>query len=142
MPPLALALIDAVFQLALHHDRRARQGAVLLPDHEAASVRAELRGPLAEPSPGAISVEIIVTMSPRSVEAEVAEDRLGFHIDLDEERLLAAAVSLAELPLDRGGVARLIGELESWCYEKLPIDRVAEDDEDGDEDELETELDA
>ncbi|NVB42968.1 hypothetical protein G6O69_34420 [Pseudenhygromyxa sp. WMMC2535] len=122
MPPAALALIDAVFQLALHHSRRAQS--VAMPEHESGSVRAEIRGPLTEAeSAGCIRVDVIVTLQPRGGgEPEVR--RVDFCIDLEGERLLASSVSLAEIPLDRSGLALLIGELESWCYVQIPVQRI------------------
>lgn len=115
-----LALIDAVFALAYHHDERARRG--LLPDHESVSVRAEVRGPeLGEPAPGGLELRVIVTLVPRSEEREVSEEVVCFHIDLRLERLLAIELALAELPLDRSGFARVLGELEEWCYRRIPM---------------------
>lgn len=122
MPPLVLALIDAVFALAYHHDERAKRA--LLPDHESVSVRAELSGPeLGAPAPGGLAVRVSVNLVPRSEEREVSEESVGFHIDLRDQRILALDLQLAELPLDRGGFARLIGELEAWCYDRIPIHR-------------------
>lgn len=122
MPPLVLALIDAVLSLAYHHDERARQG--LLVDHESATVRAELRGPeLGEPAPGGLELRVTITLVPRSEEQEVREESIRFHVDLRHERLLALELALAEVPLDRTGFASLIGALEAWCYERIPLVR-------------------
>jgi hypothetical protein len=55
------------------------------------------------------------------------------HLDLQGQRLLARDLSLAELPLDRSGLARMIGELEAWCYARVPVfqlDRLNQDDAD------------
>ena len=122
MPPLVLALLDAVLALAYHHDQRARRA--VLPDHESASVRAEIRGPeLGEPAPGGLEFRVVVTFTPRSEAREVSEEAVRFHVDLQLERLLALELQLAELPLDRGGFAQLLGELEAWCYARLPMQR-------------------
>lgn len=127
MPPLVLALIDAVFALALHHDERARRG--LCSDHESVSVRAEIRGPeLDEPAPGGLEVRVVVTLVPRSEEREICEAVVRFHVDLALERLLALELQLAELPLDRSGFALLLGELEAWCYARIPMQRELERD--------------
>ncbi|PRQ00565.1 hypothetical protein [Enhygromyxa salina] len=114
MPPLVLALIDSVFALALHHDERARRAN---PDRESATVRAKITGPEQNsPAPGGLRVRVTVT--PKTKPAK----RVSFHIDLEEERLLAHELALAELPLDRSGLARLIGELEAWCYAQIPLE--------------------
>jgi len=119
VPPVALALINAVFELALHHDSRAQRQP--LPHHKRAHVQARVRGPLTgEPAPGGLEVEITIDLVPRAGPPK-DPSRVSFVIDLAEQRLLAPAVALAELPLSRGGMARLIGELESWCYRGLPV---------------------
>jgi hypothetical protein len=115
VPPLVLALIDAVLALAFHHDQRATS----------VSVRAELRGPEQdEPAPGGLEVRVSVTPVPHSEAREVSEDTVRFHVDLRLERLLASDLALAELPLDRTGFALLLGALEGWCYERIPLERV------------------
>lgn len=122
MPPLVLALIDAVLALAYHHDERARRS--LSVDHESVTVRAELRGPeRGEPAPGGLEIRVIVTLEPRSEEREVEEQAVRFHVDMRHERLLAGELMLAELPLDRTGFASLLGALEAWCYERIPLER-------------------
>ncbi|KIG13152.1 hypothetical protein DB30_00530 [Enhygromyxa salina] len=114
MPPLVLALIDSVFALALHHDERARRSAK---DRASASVRAKVTGPEPDgPAPGGLRVRIHVS-TPSAPATSVS-----FHIDLEEQRLLAKEVALAELPLDRSGLARLVGELEAWCYAQIPLE--------------------
>jgi hypothetical protein len=115
--PLVLALIDAVFGLAFHHDQRAR-------DHSspgsAISVRAVVSGPeLGDPAPGGLAVRVFVAHS--TGHQAVREESVGFHIDVRDGRLLALELELAELPLSRSGFARLIGELESWCYRRIPL---------------------
>ncbi|PRQ04372.1 hypothetical protein ENSA5_08210 [Enhygromyxa salina] len=119
MPPLVLALIDSVFALALHHDRRV----------ESAAVRAQVTGPeTALPTPHGLAIRVSVTQ-PREgepSEGEPSEESVGFHVDLDGGRLLAMELNLAELPLDRSGLARLIGELESWCYARIPMAQEAD----------------
>jgi hypothetical protein len=128
--PLVLALIDAVFGLAFHHDQRARdhasgggQG-----DGPGISVRAEVSGPeLGEPAGGGLAVRVIVSFAsgdPDHVDPadpELREESVGFHIDVRHGRLLALELELAELPLSRSGFARIIGELESWCYRRIPL---------------------
>lgn len=115
-------MIDAVFALAYHHDERAKRE--LSSDHESVSVRAELRGPeLGEPAPGGLALRVTVTTVRRGEEREVSEESVGFHIDIGDQRLLALDLALAELALTRSGFARLIGELEAWCYDRIPIGR-------------------
>ncbi|HLT39042.1 MAG TPA: hypothetical protein VK034_22315, partial [Enhygromyxa sp.] len=88
------------------------------------TVRAELRGPeLDEPAPGGIELRVTVTRTPRSEEREVSEQSIRFHVDLRHERLLAGELALAELPLDRTGFASLLGALEAWCYDRIPLER-------------------
>ena len=117
MQPLVLALVDSVFALALHHDLRARQGAAASID--TASVRAEVAGPeLQGPAHRGLLVRITLTQ-PAPARSQKS---VSFQIDLEEERLLAKELSLAELPLDRSGLARLIGELEAWCYAQIPLE--------------------
>ncbi len=121
MPSLALAVIDALFGLALFHDNRGRR--VSLPDHDRARVRAEVRGPRASDPEGALEFEVIVTYEPRETSGEAIlpiEQRVRFMIDLELQRILAGELSLAELNLDRSGMARLIAELETWCYDRVP----------------------
>lgn len=129
MPPLVLMLIDSVFSLALHHDRRAQRRAS--PGFAASRVRAELSGPEAgEPALGGLHLRLLVSSipEPEGADAQPAEhvESVALHIDLQEERLLAPAVALAELPLDRSGIARIIGELEAWCYARLPLKKTPE----------------
>ena len=117
MPPLVLMLIDSVFALAIHHDERAQRRAS--PGCSSTRVRAQLRGPQTEePAPGGLHLRLELA-SVRNGE-QLVESRELF-IDLVEHRLLAAELALAELPLDRSGIARVIGELESWCYSLLPF---------------------
>jgi hypothetical protein len=122
VPPLVLALIDAVFALAYHHDDRARRG--LLIDHESIRVRAALHGPeYDEPAPGGLEVRVTITLVPRSEEREVSEETVCFHVDLQRERLLLGELGLGERPLDRTGFASLLGALEAWCHTRIPLDR-------------------
>jgi hypothetical protein len=118
VPPLVLALIDAVFALAYHHDERARRG--LSFDHESIRVRAALQGP--EHDHG-LEFRVTICLVPRSEEREVSEEQVRFHVDLREERLRASELAIPELPLDRTGFASLVGALEAWCYERIPLDR-------------------
>lgn len=119
MPPLVLMLIDSVFALAIHHDERAQHSAS--PGCSTTRVRAQLRGPQAEePAPGGLHLRLELA-SVRDGEPELESREL--FIDLVEDRLLAAELALAELPLDRSGIARVIGELESWCYSLLPFEK-------------------
>jgi hypothetical protein len=119
MPPLALAVVDAVFGLALHHDDRGRRAKVA--EFARAHVRAQLEGPRVRDPVGALDFEIVVTYVPEGEGTmEVLEQRVGFTVDLAEQRILAPKLALAELPLDRSGLARLIGELETWCYDRVP----------------------
>jgi hypothetical protein len=118
MPPLALAVVDAVFGLALHHDGRGRRAK--LDGYERAHVHARLVGPREADPVGALDLEVVVAYLPSPGAGERIEHRLAFTIDLAEERILATSLSLAELPLDRSGLARLIGELETWCYDRVP----------------------
>ena len=119
MPPLALALVDAVFGLALHHDERGRHAKV--PEFARVHVCAQLEGPRARDPVGALDFEIAVTYVPDGEGTmEVFEQRIGFTLDLADLRILAPQIALAELPLDRSGLARLIGELETWCYDRVP----------------------
>lgn len=128
MQPLALALVDSVFALALHHDLRARQlfqkqqvqkqqlqkqpGSVT--GLESAAVWAEITGPESNgPAYRGLKVRVSVTLAQTKT--------VTFFIDLDEGRLLARELALAELPLDRSGLARLVGELEAWCYAQIPL---------------------
>ncbi|MCA9698150.1 MAG: hypothetical protein KC431_11550, partial [Myxococcales bacterium] len=93
-----------------------------------AKVSAQLRGPVDDaPTPGCIAVEIVIELIPHEGQGEPEQRRVDFCIDLQDERLLAPAVSLAETPLDRSGLALLIGELESWCYEHIPVRRMPDD---------------
>jgi hypothetical protein len=118
--PLALALIDSVFALALHHDERAKVS--LLPDHESASVWAAVSGPEPDgPIPGGLLIRVSVKLVPQDPGRPVLDESVHVHLDLQEQRLLARDLSLAELPLDRSGLARMIGELEAWCYERVPV---------------------
>ncbi|MFO7565063.1 MAG: hypothetical protein R6X02_20625 [Enhygromyxa sp.] len=122
MPPLVLALIDAVLSLAYYHDERGRRGQLV--DHDSVTVRAELRGPeLDEPAPGGLELRVTITLVPRSEEREVSEEQVRFYVDLQHQRLLAGELTLAELPLDRTGFASLLGALEAWCYERIPLER-------------------
>ena len=115
MPPLALVLIDAVFALAYHHDRRAREAAAR--GEVSLKVHAQVAGPqVGDPAPGGMVVRVSIGGD--------REESHQFWIDFDDERLLAPDLALAELPLSRGGVARLLGELESWCYEQIPMLRL------------------
>lgn len=115
-----LALIDSVFALALHHDRRAARDP--LPNHASATVRAEISGPSkGGPVEGGLEVRVVLNLVPLGDEHAITEESVGFLVDLEDERLLAMELSLAELPLDRSGLARLIGELEAWCYTRIPI---------------------
>jgi len=117
-------LIDSVFSLVLHHDGRAQRRP--LRGYATTRVRAEVVGPLpGEPGPGGLRLRISMsasrdpnTNSPDEVEA------VTVHIDLGEERLLAGELALAELPFERGAFVRLIGELEAWCYARLPIEPI------------------
>jgi hypothetical protein len=113
MSPLALAVVDAVFGLALHHEGRGRR--MKLDGYERAHVHARLAGPRDADPVGALDLEVVVVYVPMPG-GERVEHRLALTIDLAEERILAPSLSLAELPLDRSGLARLIGELETWCY--------------------------
>jgi hypothetical protein len=119
MPPLALAVVDAVFGLALHHDERGRRAKI--PDFARAHVRALLEGPRARDPVGALEFEVVVTYVPDAEGTmEILEQRISFTVDLEEQRILAPKLALAEVPLDRSGLARLIGELETWCYDRVP----------------------
>lgn len=128
MPPLALAVVDAVFGLALHHDARGRRAK--LDGFERAHVRARVEGPRTSDPVGALEIEVVIAYHPSTdpspdpspASREAVEHRLAFSIDLAEQRILANSLSLAELPLDRSGLARLIGELETWCYDRVPTD--------------------
>lgn len=123
MPPLALAVVDAVFGLALHHDARGRRAK--LDGFERAHVRARVEGPRTSDPVGALEIEVVIAYHPSPdppASREAVEHRLAFSIDLAEQRILANSLSLAELPLDRSGLARLIGELETWCYDRVPTD--------------------
>jgi hypothetical protein len=128
VPPLVLALIEAVFALAYHHDERARRSSG---DQGSLTVRAEIRGPeLDEPAPGGLAVRVIVSSSTSSeidTTAEIREEAVVFHVDLRLERLLALELGLAELPLDRSGFALLLGELETWCYTRIPATPLVSD---------------
>jgi hypothetical protein len=127
--PLALALIDSVFALALHHDERAK--ASLLSDHESASVWAAVSGPEPDgPIPGALLIRVSVKLVPHDPTRPGLDESVHVHLDLQEQRLLARELSLAELPLDRSGLARMIGELEAWCYARVPVFHLADDDAD------------
>ena len=131
--PLALALIDSVFALALHHDERAK--ASLLGEHTSACVWAEVSGPERNgPVPGGLLIRIAIKLVPRDPTQAGLDESVHVHLDLREERLLARELLLAELPLDRSGLARMIGELEAWCYTRVPIfhlDVAADDEADG-----------
>lgn len=129
--PLALALIDSVFALALHHDERAKVS--LLSDHETASVWAAVSGPEPDgPIPGALLIRVSVKLVPRDQSRASVDESIHVHLDLQEQRMLARELSLAELPLDRSGLARMIGELEAWCYARVPVfQRDALDGDDG-----------
>ena len=132
MIPLALALIDSVFALALHHDERAK--ASLLGQHESASVWAEVSGPeRSGPVPGGLLIRVAVKLVPRDKTQAGLDESVHVHLDLQEERLLARDLLLAELPLDRSGLARIIGELEAWCYARVPVFHYAADDDDDDD---------
>jgi hypothetical protein len=126
--PLALALIDSVFALALHHDERAKVS--MLSDHESASVWAAVSGPERDgPVPGSLLIRVSVKLVPRDPARPGLDESVHVHLDLQEQRLLARELLLAELPLDRSGLARMIGELEAWCYARVPIfqlDRVGD----------------
>lgn len=125
MQPLVLALIDSVLALAFHHHERAARGS--MSDYESAAVHATVSGPeFGEPCTRGLEVRVSVTLVPRSEEREVSEDEIRFQVDFDGERLLASELALAELPLDRSGLARLIGELEAWCYARIPIQQLGE----------------
>jgi hypothetical protein len=130
--PLALALIDSVFALALHHDERAKVS--LLSDHESASVWAAVSGPEPDgPIPGALLICVSVKLVPHDPSRLGLDESVHVHLDLQGQRLLARDLSLAELPLDRSGLARMIGELEAWCYARVPVfqlDRLNQDDAD------------
>jgi hypothetical protein len=118
--PLALALIDSVFALALHHDERAK--ASLLSEYESASVWAAVSGPESDgPVPGGLLIRVSVKLVPRDRTLAGLDESVHVHLDLQEQRLLARQLALAELPLDRSGLARMIGELEAWCYARVPI---------------------
>ena len=120
MPPIVLALIDAVLALALHHDRRARQASTVA---AGSSVCAEVAGPEdGGPFPGAFVLRVTIRTPAEGDEAEMCARSRELRIDLDEERLLAPELALAELELTRGGLARIIGELEAWCYEQIPVE--------------------
>jgi hypothetical protein len=122
VPPLVLALIDAVLGLAYYHDERARRS--LLVDHESVRVWAELRGPeLGEPAPGGLELRVTVNLAPRGEDQEVREESVRFFVDIRQDRLLAGELALAEVPLDRTGFASLLGALEAWCYERIPLER-------------------
>ncbi len=125
MPPLALAVVDAVFGLALHHDERGRRAKPA--GFARAQVRAALEGPRTSDPIGALEFVVVVTYVPgpeSGPDSAPLEQRVGFSIDLAESRILAAQLSLAELPLDRSGLARLIGELETWCYDRVQTEFV------------------
>jgi hypothetical protein len=120
MPPVALALIDSVLALALHHDERARKN--LEPDYVTGSVHAEIGGPTqGGPAPGGLAIRIRVAKVRRNEARDVEQREISVLLDLDEGRMLAPDLALAELPMDRSGLARLIGELEGWCYAQLPL---------------------
>lgn len=120
MPPLVLALIDAVFALAYHHDQRGRRD--LDPELASVSVRAEVAGPeLGEPAAGGLEVRVVITWVSRGDEPTTRIESVRFHIDVRLSRLLALELELAELPLGRSGFARLLGELEQWCYRRIPL---------------------
>ncbi len=120
MPPLALALIDSVFALALHHDERAKLS--LMGEHMSADVWTDVSGPeQGGPAPGGLRIRVAVKLVPRDGTRAKLEESVHVHVDLREERLLARDLSLAELPLDRSGLARIVGELEAWCYARVPI---------------------
>lgn len=128
MLPLALALIDSVFALALHHDERAK--ASLLGQHESACVWAEVSGPERDgPVPGGLLIRVAVKLVPRDPTLAGLDESVHVHVDLQEQRLLSRELSLAELPLDRSGLARIVGELEAWCYARVPIFHLADDDD-------------
>lgn len=130
MPPLALALIDSVFALALHHDQRAK--ASLVAEHESAQVWAKVSGPEHDgPAPGGLLIRVGVQLVPRDPSRAGLDESVHVHLDLQEQRMLARDLALAELPLDRSGLARMIGELEAWCYARVPVfvrDDVDDDD--------------
>lgn len=118
--PLALALIDSVFELALHHDERAKIS--LLSEHETASVWAVVSGPERDgPVPGGLLIRVFVRLVPRDKARPGLDESVHVHLDLQEQRMLARELLLAELPLDRSGFARMLGELEAWCYARVPI---------------------
>ncbi len=122
MIPLALALIDSVFALALHHDERAKIS--LLSDHECASVWAAVSGPEPDgPIPGALLICVSIKLVPHDPSRPALDESVHVHLDLQDQRLLSRELSLSELPLDRSGLARMVGELEAWCYARIPVFR-------------------
>lgn len=93
-----------------------------------ASVCAEVTGPELEgPAHHGLMVRVSVTHAQTKAPPEQLRTSVSFHIDLEEERLLAKELALAELPLDRSGLARLIGELEAWCYAQIPLESSSSD---------------
>jgi hypothetical protein len=118
--PLALALIDSVFALALHHDERAKLS--LLGKYESASVWAQVSGPEAQgPAPGGLLIQVSVKFVSSDPAQPGLEESVHVHLDLQDQRLLARELALAELPLNRSGFARMLGELEAWCYARVPL---------------------
>jgi hypothetical protein len=118
--PLALALIDSVFALALHHDERAKIS--LLGEYLSASVWAQVSGPEPQgPAPGGLLIQVSVKLVSRDPARPGLDESVHVHLDLQEQRLLARELSLAELPLNRSGFARMLGELEAWCYARVPL---------------------
>lgn len=118
MAPLVLALIDAVLALAYHHDDRARRG--LSFDHEAIRVHASVHGPAHD---GVLEFRLTISATPRSQEREVSEHTVRFTVDPTRERLSLTELSLGEPALDRTSFAALLGALEVWCCDRIPLAR-------------------
>ena len=89
MSPLALAVVDAVFGLALHHDGRGRR--VKLEHFERAHVHARLSGPREDDPVGALDLEVVsldaelVRRAGKGVPEIVAERGWPGFRDLEEE---------------------------------------------------------
>ena len=116
MQPMVREFVVSVMSLAVAQTKRAR--ANFHPDYEDVSFRAEVSGPIS--GDGVLGIDVFVTLTPTSEEREVEQRSVRVTLDVPEQRVLADALRLPELPLDLSTLQWVTEGLESWCAAQIP----------------------